>query len=105
MLPILGGLGRSMAVEDKVRNRRLTFDIRLRGGGRHQFLFDNGDFSIQPGPAIRRVDVHLSVDPEAFLLVAWNRISQWNAIPKGKLMAWGLKPWLGLQLRSLLKNP
>ena len=41
----------------------------------------------------------------AFLLVAWGRISQWGAIPKGQLLAWGRKPWLGVQLRSWLRNP
>ncbi|MGH9224940.1 MAG: maleylpyruvate isomerase N-terminal domain-containing protein [Acidimicrobiales bacterium] len=105
VLPVLSGLGRSMVVEDAARNKRITYDVRLRGGGRHQFHFDNGDFSIHPGPPTRPVDVHLSVDAEAFLLVSWNRISQWSAIPKGKLLAWGRKPWLGLKLRGLLKNP
>ena len=105
VLPVLSGLGTAMVNADEVKAKHITFDVRLRGGGRHQFLFDDGQFRIQPGPPVRTVDCHLSVDPEAFLLVAWNRISQWSALPKGKLMAWGRKPWLGLQLRAFLKNP
>ena len=105
VLPVLSGLGSAMVVEDAVKGKRMTFDVRLRGGGRHQFEFDGSQFAIRPGRPTRPVDVHLSVDPEAFLLVSWNRISQWSAIPKGKLMAWGRKPWLGLKLRGFLKNP
>ena len=56
-------------------------------------------------PSARRVDCHLSVDPAAFLLVAWDRMSQWHAIPRGQLLAWGRRPWLGLRFRSLLRSP
>ncbi|MCA1696534.1 MAG: hypothetical protein LC749_18430 [Actinobacteria bacterium] len=56
-------------------------------------------------PSSRRVDCHISADPVAFLLVVWNRQSQWTAIAKGKLMAWGRKPWLGPQFRPLMRNP
>ena len=105
VLPVLGALGRSMVDQDAARGLTLTYDVRIRGGGRYQFLFDDGDFAIRPGGPVRPVDVHLSADPEALLLVSWNRISQWNAIPKGKLLAWGRKPWVGLKLRSLLRNP
>lgn len=104
VLPVLGSLGRAM-VADAGKAKRITYDLKVRGGGRFQLGFDGGEFSATPGAPTGSVDCHLSVDPEAFLLVSWNRISQWNAIPKGKLMAWGRKPWVGLQLRSLLKNP
>ena len=67
-------------------------------------VFDGGTFSVEETPQ-GKVDCHLSVDPTAFLLVAWARISQWSAIPKGQLFAYGRKPWLGLQLRSWLRNP
>ena len=67
--------------------------------------FHDGDLVVTPGPPTGRVDCHLLVDPVAFLLVTWARISQWDAIPKGKLLAWGRKPWMGLKLRSLVKNP
>jgi hypothetical protein len=104
LFPVLGALGRDM-VADAGADVRASFDIRVRGGGRAQFRFDGGDFSISPGPPAGSVDCHLSVDPTAFLLVAWNRISQWHAIPRGQLLAWGRKPWLGLKLRRLLKSP
>jgi hypothetical protein len=37
--------------------------------------------------------------------VAWSRQSQWSAIAKGKLLAWGRKPWLGPRFKGLIWNP
>jgi len=37
--------------------------------------------------------------------VSWGRVSQWPAIGRGQLLAWGRRPWLGLKLRALLRNP
>ncbi len=102
VLPSLHTVGRAMVVQEKAGNGR--FEIHLRGGGRAWMVFSDGNFSVEGSPQ-GPVDCHLSVDPEAFLLVAWGRISQWSAMPKGQLLAWGRKPWLGLQLRSWLRNP
>lgn len=104
VLPALHTLGRSMVVQEKAGKARARFEVRLRGDGRAWLRFHDGDFSVEGSPQ-GPVDCHLSVDPAAFLLVAWGRISQWQAIPKGQLLAWGRKPWLGLQLRSWLRNP
>ena len=104
VLPALHALGRPWSC----RRRPATSGPGSRSAcgatGGLACCFDNGDFSVEGSPQ-GRVDCHLSVDPEAFLLVAWGRISQWPAIPKGQLLAWGRKPWLGLQLRSWLRNP
>lgn len=97
-------LGRQLVVQEKAGDKRARFEVHFRGDGRAWMRFDDGTFSVEASPQ-GKVDCHLSVDPEAFLLVAWARISQWNAIPKGQLLAWGRKPWLGLQMRSWLKNP
>ena len=91
-----------MVVQEKAGNAR--FEVNLRGDGRVCMVFTDGSFSVESTPQ-GPVDCHLSVDPAAFLLVAWGRISQWSAIPKGQLLAWGRKPWLGLQMRSWLRNP
>ena len=104
VFPALHTLGRAMVVQDKAGDKRARFEVRLRGDGRAWAYFDKGDFSVEGSPQ-GKVDCKLSVDPEAFLLVAWNRISQWSAIPKGQLLAWGKKPWLGLQMRAWLRNP
>lgn len=104
VFPALHTLGRSMVSQEKAGDKRARFEVSLRGDGRAWAYFDRGDFSVEASPQ-GKVDCKLSVDPEAFLLVSWGRISQWQAIPKGQLLASGRKPWLGLQMRSWLRNP
>ena len=104
LFPSLDGLGRAMVDQQAAAGVRACYQVHLRGGGSTFVCFDDGDLAVGPTrPA--RVDCHLSVDPAAFLLVAWGRISQWPAIGKGQLLAWGRRPWLGLKLRSMLRNP
>ncbi len=104
VFPALHTLGRDMVVQEGAGRKRARFDVHLRGDGRACLVFADGDLSVEATPE-GKVDCKLSVDPEAFLLVSWGRISQWSAIPKGQLLASGRKPWLGLQMRSWLRNP
>ena len=104
LFPSLGALGRTMVVEERVRGLRACLEVRVRGGCRAYFRFEDGDFSIDEKPW-KAVDCRLSVDPAAFLLVAWGRVSQWGPIARGQLLGWGRKPWLALKLRGLLRNP
>lgn len=104
VFPALHTLGRDMVVQEKAAEVRARFEVRLRGDGRAWLCFHDGDFAVEGSPR-GPVDCHLSVDPAAFLLVAWGRLNQWSAIPRGQLLAWGRKPWLGLQLRAWLRNP
>jgi uncharacterized protein (TIGR03083 family) len=104
LLPSLSALGSTMVTEG-ARNTVAVLDIRVRGSSSAVFRFDKGAFTIEPGPAPGKVDCHLSVDPAGFLMVAWNRKSQWAEIAKGHLFAWGRKPWVALELRGMLKNP
>lgn len=100
----LGNLGAAVVNQEAAAGVRVSLDARVRGGGRATLRFDDGDLAVEAtsgGP----VDCRLSVDPGAFLLVAWDRQSQWAPIARGQLLAWGRRPWLGLKLRSLLLNP
>jgi uncharacterized protein (TIGR03083 family) len=90
--------------QERAASVKACYEIRLRGGSRFCLVFDRGEMRVEPASS-RPVDCHLSVDPAAFLLVTWGRISQWRAIPKGQLLAWGRRPWLGLQMRSFVRNP
>lgn len=104
LLPVMGALGRSLVDQDRAARARVTYRIHLRGGGSAYLRFQDGDLTVSvtaPGP----VDCHLRVDPMAFLMVAWARTSQWPAIARGRLVAYGRKPWLGLKLRGMLRNP
>lgn len=104
LVPALANLGGAMVDQKAAAGVHATFDVRVRGGGRAAFSFHDGDLTIEPEPS-GPVDCRLSVDPAAFLLVAWGRKSQWGPIARGQLLAWGRRPWLGLKLRALMLNP
>jgi hypothetical protein len=89
---------------EKAAGLQATYQVHLRGDGRINFVFDDGSLRVKE-PSARRVDCHILADPAAFFMVFWQRQSQWNAIAKGQLIAWGRKPWLGLKFRSLIRNP
>lgn len=90
--------------EAKAAGVQATYDLRIRGGDSFFFIFDDGSLTIED-PSSRNVDCHISADPRAFLPVCFARQSQWTAIAKGKLVAWGRKPWLGPQFRAMIRNP
>jgi hypothetical protein len=96
---------RTFVNADKAAGLQATYQVRLRGGGRINWIFDDGSLTVEEPPSTRPVDCHISADPAAFFMVFWERQSQWNAIAKGQLLAWGRKPWLGLKFRSLMRNP
>lgn len=105
IVPVFRALDPS-AMVDPERGARatVTFDLRIRGGRRFFFVFDRGELRIED-PSDRRVDCHVSAEPVALLLVAWGRRSQWSAIARGQLLAWGRRPWMGPQLRRFIRNP
>lgn len=81
------------------------YKMSIRGGGpRIVVSVDDGKVSVeaaQPG----RVDCHLSAEAVTLLLVVYGRIGQWGPIARGKLSAWGRKPWLGFTFTNLFFNP
>ena len=104
-VPVLRALDPRVFVNgEKAAGLRATYDVRLRGHDRLHFIFDDGALRVDEANS-RPVDCHISADPAAFVTVFWARQSQWNAIAKGQLMAWGRKPWLGPRFRPLLRNP
>jgi uncharacterized protein (TIGR03083 family) len=89
---------------DRVAGVRVTYEVRLRGGGAVTLAFHDGALDAGPGRTAR-ADCRISADPVAFLLVAYGRRSQWPAIATGKLTAWGRRPWWAFRLTSLLAPP
>lgn len=105
LIPVLQALGpRAMVDQEAAAGLRATYDVRVRGGGRHHFVFDDGALTITD-PSLRRVDCHISADPVAMLAAAWGRRSQWPAIATAKLVAWGRRPWLGPRFAGLMRTP
>ncbi len=104
LIPVIRNLCSQTMVAGAGAGSCTTYELRIRGGNRFYFVFNDGALSVED-PSPRRVDCRISADPVAFLMVAWARQSQWSAIATGKLVAWGRKPWLGPKFRGLMRNP
>jgi uncharacterized protein (TIGR03083 family) len=88
---------------EKVEGLRATYEVRLRGGPRLGFAFADGALTVTPG-RVDRADCRVSADPLAMVLVFYGRASQWSQIARGKLIAFGRKPWLAFRFTSLFKS-
>lgn len=80
----------------------IDYELRLRGGPRYRFTIEDGTAAV--GPPGGKVDCWISADPVAFLLVTYGRTGQWGPTMRGKIIAGGRKPWLGLKFRQLLTS-
>lgn len=100
---LLPRLGPTDMVSDRAARARATFDLQVRGVGARRLAFDRGTLAV--GPAGGNVDCHVSADPATLLLVSFKRVGLWGPIARGQLLAWGRKPWLGLQLPGFLATP
>jgi len=103
IVPVLRAL-HPAAMVNADRAADATFDLRIRGAAAYHFVFAGGELHVED-PAPRRVDCHISAEPVAMLALMWGRRSQWRAIARGDLVAWGRKPWLGPRLRGMIRNP
>lgn len=72
-----------------------TFEVRLRDGPSLVFRFADGTLENEFGPA-PEADCRVNADPVALLYVLYGRRSQWGAIVRGKMMAYGRRPWLAV---------
>jgi hypothetical protein len=104
--PMYRSLGRPEFAVHPVKGAgvRATYDIRVRGGGRWFFVFENGGLLIEE-PSDRRVDCHLWADPRAIMLLAWHRTGLAGPVFKMQVFPWGRRPWLAFRLPGLLKLP
>jgi hypothetical protein len=89
---------------EAARGLRAVYQIDVAGGPRFLVSFEDGAAAIEPVGS-RPVDCHLVGDPVSMLLFGYGRVGQWPLIARGKLRAWGRKPWLGLRFRRLLLKP
>lgn len=81
-----------------------TFELRPRHTAPHIWSFSDGALTTDPVER-PRIDVHISGDPTALLLVLYRRESKWRAIATGKLHAWGRRPWLAPTLANRFFTP
>jgi uncharacterized protein (TIGR03083 family) len=80
----------------------LAYELRFRGGARYRLTVDDSTATVTaPGG---RVDCWIAADPVAFLLVGYGRVGELGQIARGKIIAGGRKPWLGLKFSEILTN-
>jgi hypothetical protein len=76
----------------------------LRGQATHVFRFRDGRLRVDPDRE-PPIDVRISGDPAALLLVLYRRQSPWRHIARGRLVAWGRRPWLALSFAGRFHEP
>jgi uncharacterized protein (TIGR03083 family) len=77
-----------------------TYHLHPRGGDDWTVRVAEGGATVSRGRP-ERADLHVSFDPVAYMLVGYQRRSQWRALLGGQIVAWGRKPWLGLRFGKL----
>jgi uncharacterized protein (TIGR03083 family) len=80
------------------------YELRVRGLSRLTVTFTNGAVAVHAEPP-RRPDCTIMIDPITFFLIALGRRSATGAIARGKVLAWGRKPWLAPGFPALFTAP
>ncbi|MFI6449547.1 maleylpyruvate isomerase family mycothiol-dependent enzyme [Kitasatospora sp. NPDC050543] len=80
------------------------YDLRVRGGARFTVTFRDGLAEVSPAPA-SRPDCTILTEPVAFLLLALGRCGPFSALARGRVIAWGRRPWLALGFPLLFSAP
>jgi hypothetical protein len=89
--------------EAEIEGLNAVFELDVKGGSTTYFIVRDGQLTIDTDrPA--RVDCRISTDPVDYLLVGYGRKSQWGPLLKGKVLALGRKPWLGLKFGKLFES-
>ncbi|MFG1805583.1 maleylpyruvate isomerase family mycothiol-dependent enzyme [Streptomyces sp. NPDC049040] len=80
------------------------YDLRLRGGTGFTVTFTGGAAVVSAGrPA--RPDCTIVAEPVTFLLIALGRRGPVAALSRGKILAWGRRPWLAPRFPGLFRAP
>jgi uncharacterized protein (TIGR03083 family) len=87
-----------------VQSLSACYELRLRDISRFWMSFADGIAMISD-TAPQRVDCTVSVDPVSFFLLSTGLSSQWPLIARGKLRAWGRKPWLAFRFLGFFAIP
>lgn len=83
---------------------RASFEIRVRGGA--AFVLHISDGQVRTAPVDgQEVDCVVSMNACSALMIGYARQSVGHAVLTGRTLAFGRKPWLGLQMRGLFLTP
>jgi uncharacterized protein (TIGR03083 family) len=80
------------------------YDLRIGRGPRITVTFTDGAAEVTAGPATRP-DCTIRTSPDAFLLLALGRYTPTAALARGKVLAWGRRPWLAPRFPLLFSAP
>ncbi|GAA4884730.1 maleylpyruvate isomerase family mycothiol-dependent enzyme [Kitasatospora terrestris] len=80
------------------------YRLRVRGLGGFAVTFTDGAAEVGQEPP-RRADCTILTEPVAFLLIALGRYTATDALTRGKVLAWGRRPWLAARFPSLFTAP
>ncbi|GAA1923483.1 maleylpyruvate isomerase family mycothiol-dependent enzyme [Streptantibioticus ferralitis] len=80
------------------------YELRVRGLSRFAVTFTDGAAVVSVEPP-RRPDCTIASEPVTFFLLALGRRSATGAIARGKILAWGRKPWLAPRFPTLFRAP
>ena len=104
-LPIIAALPPTAFLnQERARTFRARFDIRLRGGGRTQLVFDDGSLKLASDTG-DNADAHVSAEASSLMLVFFGRQGIWKPIASGKLTAWGPRPWKLVRMLDVTSLP
>lgn len=105
VFPLIAALPPTALVNhEKAASFRARIEVRLRGGGRTQMVFDRGSLTLNTGRS-RDIDAHLSADPAALILVFIGRQGIAKPLLEGKLIAWGTRPWKLARMLTAISPP
>ncbi|MER7722975.1 maleylpyruvate isomerase family mycothiol-dependent enzyme [Streptomyces sp. NPDC096323] len=80
------------------------YAVRLWGGGRLGVTFTDGTPAV--GHEVPdRPDCTISLEPVTFLLMSLGRTSPVGAMARGRVVAWGRKPWIGPRFPTYFRAP
>ncbi|THA79458.1 maleylpyruvate isomerase family mycothiol-dependent enzyme [Streptomyces sp. A0642] len=80
------------------------YAVRLWGGGRFGVTFTDGT-PVVSHELRDRPDCTISLEPVTFLLMALGRCAPLGAMARGRVFAWGRKPWLGPRFPAYFQAP
>ncbi|WP_354644591.1 maleylpyruvate isomerase family mycothiol-dependent enzyme [Kitasatospora camelliae] len=80
------------------------YRLRVRGLDGFAVTFTDGAAVVSQEPP-RRPDCTILIEPVTFLLIALGRCSATGALARGKVFAWGRRPWLAPAFPALFAAP
>lgn len=80
------------------------YTIRLWSGSRFGVTFTDGAVTVTSRPPVRP-DCTILIEPVTFFLMALGRTDPYGAMARGRVLAWGRRPWLAPRFPGLFKAP